>query len=79
MRALLERLPATINLQLQISNMMSRVQQALLDLGLLVMDAQQERTMEALLKSFQTELDGIGKDASSGDYHILSFMPHSND
>ena len=64
-KALLEKLPVTLRIQIQISNIISRAHKTLLDLGLLSMTPQQERTMDALLKGFNTELDGLENLASS--------------
>jgi transcriptional regulatory protein LEU3 len=64
-KTLLEKLPVTLRIQIQISNIISRAHKTLLDLGLLSMTPQQERTMDALLKRFNTELDGLENLASS--------------
>lgn len=64
-KALLEKLPVTLRIQIQISNIINRAHKTLLDLGLLSMTPQQERTMDALLKGFNTELDGLENLASS--------------
>ncbi|KAF2494481.1 hypothetical protein BU16DRAFT_487600 [Lophium mytilinum] len=58
-KALLEKLPATLRIQIQISNVITRAHKALLELGLLSMTPQQERTMDALLKGFNAELDSL--------------------
>ena len=62
---LLEKLPVTLRIQIQISNIISRAHKTLLDLGLFSMTPQQERTMDALLKGFSTELDSPENLASS--------------
>jgi hypothetical protein len=53
----LEKLAVTLRIQIQISNIISRAYKTLLDLGLLSMTLQQERTMDALSKGFNTELE----------------------
>lgn len=58
-KALLEQLPSSLRTQLQISKIITRVHKALLDLGLLSMTAQQERAMDALLKSSSAEFDAL--------------------
>lgn len=64
-KTLLEKLPVTLRIQIQISNIITRTNKTLLDLGLLSMTPQQERTMDALLKGFNTELDSLENLASS--------------
>ncbi|KAF2471500.1 uncharacterized protein BDR25DRAFT_20355 [Lindgomyces ingoldianus] len=64
-KTLLEKLPVTLQIQIQISNIVTRAHKTLLDLGLLSMTTQQERTMDALLKGFITELDSLENLASS--------------
>ncbi|KAK9320890.1 hypothetical protein V1517DRAFT_194027 [Lipomyces orientalis] len=64
-KTLLEKLPVTLRIQIQISNVITRAHKALLDLGLLSMTPQQERTMDALLDGFNTELDSLENLASS--------------
>jgi transcriptional regulatory protein LEU3 len=56
---LVEKLPATLRIQFQISNIIIRAYKTFLDLGLLSMTPQQERTMDAFLKGFNAELDQI--------------------
>ncbi|OCK75277.1 hypothetical protein K432DRAFT_386307 [Lepidopterella palustris CBS 459.81] len=58
-KPLLEKLPVALRIQIQISNIITRAHKTLLDLGLLSMTPQQERTMDALLKGFNTELDSL--------------------
>ena len=58
-KSLLEKLPVTLRIQIQISNIITRAHKTLLDLGLVSMTPQQERTMDALLKGFSTELDSL--------------------
>lgn len=77
---LLEKLPLTLRIQFQISNIITRAHKSLLDLGLLSMTTQQERTMDGLLKGFSTELDSLENLVSSGmdqvqnmDFHMLIF------
>jgi hypothetical protein len=53
----LEKLAVTLRIQIQISNIISRAHKTLLDLGLLSMTLQQERTMDAFSKGFNTELE----------------------
>ncbi|KAI9706882.1 MAG: hypothetical protein M1820_004661 [Bogoriella megaspora] len=65
-KTLLEKLPATLRIQTQISNIITRAHKRLLDLGLFSMTTQQERTMDALLQGFNTELDSLENLASSG-------------
>ena len=64
-KTLLEKLPMTLRIQMQISNIIARAHQTLLDLGLLSMTPQQERTMDALLKGFNTELESLENLATS--------------
>ena len=58
-KRLLEKLPLTLRIQLQASNIVTRAHKTLLDLGLLSMTPQQERTMDALLKGLNLELDSL--------------------
>ena len=69
-KALLEKLPISLRIQIQISNIISRAHKTLLDLGLLSMTPQQERTMDALLKGFSTEFDSLENLASSSRDHV---------
>ncbi|RDW74907.1 hypothetical protein BP6252_06049 [Coleophoma cylindrospora] len=64
-KSLMEKLPVALRVQIQISNIISRAQKTLLDLGLLSMTPQQERTMDALLKGFTMELDSLENIAST--------------
>jgi transcriptional regulatory protein LEU3 len=57
LKSLLDKLPVTLRVQIQIGDIITRAHKSLLDLGLLSMTPQQERTMDALLKGFNSELD----------------------
>ncbi|KAF2030721.1 hypothetical protein EK21DRAFT_64788 [Setomelanomma holmii] len=61
LKALLEQLPTSLQLRLDLSNIMSRANKALLDLGLASMTVQQERTMDALTKGFRSEVETLKK------------------
>lgn len=65
-KSLLEKLPVTLNLQFQISNIISRAHRILLDFGLILMTPQKERTLDVLLKGFNKELDGLENPSLSG-------------
>jgi transcriptional regulatory protein LEU3 len=65
-RRLLEKLPVTLRIQMQISNIIARTHKSLLDLGLLIMTLQQERTMDALLSGFNNELNSLENMGPSG-------------
>ncbi|KAF4630772.1 hypothetical protein G7Y89_g7363 [Cudoniella acicularis] len=75
---LLEKLPVTLRIQIQISNIISRAHKTLLDLGLLSMTPQQERTMDALLKGFNTELDSLENLASSSRDQVQDVIPYAD-
>ncbi|KAK9489927.1 hypothetical protein V1508DRAFT_400375 [Lipomyces doorenjongii] len=75
-KALLEKLPVTLRIQIQISNIITRAHKTLLDLGLLSMTPQQERTMDALLKGFNTELDSLENLASSSRDQVQDVLPY---
>jgi transcriptional regulatory protein LEU3 len=77
-KTLLEKLPVTLRIQIQISNIISRTHKTLLDLGLLSMTPQQERTMDALLKGFNTELDGLESLASSSRDQVQDDIPYAD-
>lgn len=77
-KALLEKLPVTIRIQIQISNIVIRAHKALLDLGLLSMTPQQERTMDALLKGFNTELDSLENISSSSKDQAQDSILHAD-
>ncbi|KAF1991731.1 hypothetical protein K402DRAFT_400426 [Aulographum hederae CBS 113979] len=55
-RSLLQQLPTTVRLQLQLHNINARLQKALLEIGLLSMSPQQERSMDSLLRIFESEI-----------------------
>jgi transcriptional regulatory protein LEU3 len=71
LKSLLERLPETLKTQMKASIIITRAHKSLLDLGLISMTAQQERTMDALLKGFNTELDNLDGPNSSGVAQIV--------
>ncbi|KAK9233921.1 hypothetical protein V1525DRAFT_391961 [Lipomyces kononenkoae] len=77
-KALLEKLPVTLRIQIQISNIISRAHKTLLDLGLLSMTPQQERTMDALLKGFNTELDSLENLASLSTDQVQDVIPYAD-
>jgi transcriptional regulatory protein LEU3 len=77
-KTLLEKLPVTLRIQIQISNIIARAHKTLLDLGLLSMTPQQERTMDALLKGFNTELDSLENLASSSRDQVQDVIPYAN-
>jgi transcriptional regulatory protein LEU3 len=64
-RTLLEELPPTFQLQIRISSIISSSQKAFLELGLFTMTLQQERTMDSLIKVFDTELSKLELKVSS--------------
>ncbi|MCJ1313725.1 hypothetical protein MMC25_007405 [Agyrium rufum] len=66
-KSILEKLPKTLKCQVRISNIITRAHKALLDLGLLVMTLQQERTMDALLSGFNRDLDNLEDPLASGE------------
>ena len=69
MKDLLEKLPVTLRVQVQISNIIARAQRTLLNLGLLVMTLQQERTMDAILLGFDKEISSLESPNLSGKGH----------
>lgn len=69
MKDLLEKLPVTLRIQVQISNIIARAQRALLNLGLLVMTLQQERAMDAILLGFDKEINSLESPNLSGKGH----------
>lgn len=79
MKSLLERLPVALGVQIQISKVISRAYKALSDFGLIAMTPQKERTVDVLLKGFNTKLDSLEDLSLSGIYettlgfHILIF------
>ncbi|KAK9259621.1 hypothetical protein V1519DRAFT_250325 [Lipomyces tetrasporus] len=77
-KTLLEKLPVTLRIQIQISNIITRAHKTLLDLGLLSMTPQQERTMDALLKGFNTELDSLENLASSSTDQVQDVIPYAD-
>jgi transcriptional regulatory protein LEU3 len=77
-KILLEKLPVTLRIQIRISNIISRAGKTLLDLGILSMTPQQERTMDALLKGFNTGLDNLENLASSGRDQIQDMIPYAD-
>jgi hypothetical protein len=64
-KSLLEKLPLTFKLQLQISSIIANSQKAFLELGLVEMTIQQERTMDSLIKIFDVDLGNLKPTASS--------------
>jgi transcriptional regulatory protein LEU3 len=77
-KTLLEKLPVTLRIQIRISNIITRAHKTLLDLGLLSMTPQQERTMDALLKGFNTELDSLENLASSSRDQVQEAIPYAD-
>ncbi|ORY10782.1 hypothetical protein BCR34DRAFT_485124 [Clohesyomyces aquaticus] len=59
LKPLLDMLPSTLKIRLQISDIIGRANKALLNIGLASMTPQQERTMDALLKGFCSELENL--------------------
>lgn len=78
LKTLLEKLPLTLRIQIQISNIITRAYRTLLDLGLLLMTPQQERTMDALLTGFNIELDSLENLASSGRNQAQDVIPYAD-
>ncbi|KAI9824846.1 MAG: hypothetical protein M1819_000798 [Sarea resinae] len=75
-KTLLEKLPVTLRIQIESSNIISRAHRTLLDMGLLSMTPQQERTMDALLKGFNADLDSLDDLVSSSRdqvQHMISY------
>lgn len=72
--------PISLRIRLRISNITSRSNKALLDLGLASMTPQQERTMDALLKGFCSELESLANLAPSpsGKQIIPLGVPYSD-
>jgi transcriptional regulatory protein LEU3 len=77
-KTLLEKLPMTLRIQIQINNIISRAHKTLLDLGLLSMTPQQERTIDALLKGFNTELDSLENLASSSKDQVQDVISYTD-
>lgn len=63
---------------MHIASTTARAQKAFLDIGLVSMSVQQERTMDSLLKIFDGELKGLQKDCSSRKYISATncFLPN---
>jgi len=57
-KSLLEKLPASLRLQFRLNSIIERAHKALLEVGLLTMTSQQERTMDSLLRVFESEISG---------------------
>jgi transcriptional regulatory protein LEU3 len=73
LKALMEELPSSFKLQIQISSITARSQKAFVELGLVDMTVQQERTMDSLLKIFDVELTNLEQKASSAwDYFYIA-------
>lgn len=78
LKILLEKLPATLRIQTQISNIISRAHKAFLGLGLLSMTPDQESTMNNLLNEFDAELSSLEHLASSSEIQVQSVIPVTN-
>jgi transcriptional regulatory protein LEU3 len=68
----LGQLPESIKLQLQLTDLINRANKTFLELGLLSMTKQQERTLDSLLRMFNNQLDGIRIEEPSGKQLVYS-------
>ncbi|KAK3080568.1 hypothetical protein LTS18_000178, partial [Coniosporium uncinatum] len=57
-KSLLQKLPPSLRVQLRLNGIIERAHKALLEVGLLTMTLQQERTMDSLLRVFESEISG---------------------
>lgn len=64
-KPLLDELPTTLKVQMQIASISARAQKAFVEIGLVSMSSQQERTMDSLLKIFHGELKGLENSCST--------------
>lgn len=78
LKTLLEKLPATLRIQTQISNLISRAHKAFLGLGLLSMTPEQESVLHNLLNEFETQMVSQEYLASSSEIQVQAVVPGTN-
>lgn len=65
---MLQQLPTTLQLQIQLSTILAHAHKTFEELGLLVMNVPQERTLDSVLKMVNNRIDSIESNATSGKY-----------
>jgi hypothetical protein len=65
---LLQQLPATLQLQFQLSNLITQAHKAFVDINLFTMTLQDERTLDSAIKKLNSQIDSIEWKAVSGRY-----------
>lgn len=68
---ILQQLPATLQLQLQLATILARAHKTFVELGLLTMTLQQERALDSVLRMLSSQIDSIESKAASGKYTEL--------
>jgi hypothetical protein len=77
-KELLDQLPATLQLQFRVANTLARAHKTFVDLNMLTMTLQQERTLDSVLKMLNNQIDSIEAKAVSGQYLSLKSIPFTH-
>jgi hypothetical protein len=67
-KELLLQLPATLQLQFQLANTLSRAHKTFVDLNLITMTSKQERGLDSVLRKLNNEIDSIESKVISSKY-----------